>query len=131
MNSPVTASKPTCTVCSKFVGYEMLGLESLCDCFDLILLLRVFFLRSGSSGSVDGREWRLLLNGVSRREIDWKQFSVRFQLGFAGERTFGKWFQVGRAVQSIAAAAVASQPDRRRWWLVLLARHAAASVFCQ
>lgn len=50
VNSPVTASKPTCTVCSKFVGYEMLGLESLWDCFDLILFFNVFFLRS-SSGS--------------------------------------------------------------------------------
>lgn len=54
VNSPVSASKPTCTVCSKFVGLEMLGLESLCDCFDFILFLSVFFLRSGSSGSVDG-----------------------------------------------------------------------------
>lgn len=56
VNSPVTASKPTCTVCSKFVGYEMLGFESLCDCFDLILFFSVFFLRSGSSGSVGKRK---------------------------------------------------------------------------
>lgn len=62
VNSPVTASKPTCTVCSKFVGYEMLGLESLCDCFDFILFFSVFFLRSGSSGSA---------------KIEWHTFNTR------------------------------------------------------
>lgn len=46
------ASNPTCTVCSKFVGYEIFGLESLCDLLDLILFLSVFFFRSASSGSV-------------------------------------------------------------------------------
>lgn len=53
VNSPVTASNPTCTVCSKLVGYDIFGLESMCEGFvPLFLLFNVFFLRSASSGSV-------------------------------------------------------------------------------
>lgn len=53
VNSPVIGSKPTWTVCSKLVGYDILGFESLCDGLDpLILFFSVFFLRSRSSGSV-------------------------------------------------------------------------------
>lgn len=53
VNSPVTASKPTWTVCSKFVGYEIFGLESMCDGLEpFILFFNVFFLRSASSGSL-------------------------------------------------------------------------------
>lgn len=53
VNSPVTASKPTWTVCSKLVGYDIFGFESLegLDVDPLILLFNVFFLRSLSSGS--------------------------------------------------------------------------------
>lgn len=52
VNSPVTASNPTWTVCSKFVGYDIFGLESLCDGLEpFILFLSVFFFLSASSGS--------------------------------------------------------------------------------
>lgn len=64
VNSPVTASKPTWTVCSKFVGYDILGLESWCDGFEpLILFFKVFFLRSGSSGSVKQKHKTLRIVG--------------------------------------------------------------------
>lgn len=54
VNSPVTASNPTCTVCSKLVGYDIFGLESMCEGFvPLFLPFNVFFLRSASSGSVN------------------------------------------------------------------------------
>lgn len=68
VNSPVIASNPTCTVCSKFVGYEIFGLESLCDLLDLILFLSVFFFRSPSSGSV----WNEM---ETRNEFIWVQSS--------------------------------------------------------
>lgn len=52
VNSPVMASKPTCTVCSKLVGYEMFGFESVWDGFEpFILFFKFFFFLSGSSGS--------------------------------------------------------------------------------
>lgn len=51
VNSPVQASKPTWMVCSKFVGYEMLGLSlSLC-LFPPLWPLCFFFSDSGSFGS--------------------------------------------------------------------------------
>lgn len=63
VNSPVTASKPTCTVCSKFVGYEIFGFASdagfTVDPFDFVF--DDFFLRSASSGSV---EWNYLNHNI-------------------------------------------------------------------
>jgi len=52
VNSPVIASKPTWTVCSKFVGYEIFGLsEPSLLFFTLDLTLSIFFFSdSGSFG---------------------------------------------------------------------------------
>lgn len=52
VNSPVIASKPTCTVCSKLVGYEMLGLSdrSLFFLWGTLTFKVFFFSDSGSLG---------------------------------------------------------------------------------
>lgn len=95
VNSPVTASKPTCTVCSKFVGYEMFGLESLCDCFDLILLLRVFFLRSGSSGSVDERMEFIGKSSVEDEKSIGNNFPFDFNYALRASVPLGSGFRSG------------------------------------
>lgn len=63
VNSPVTASNPTWTVCSKLVGYEILGFASF-DGFEDELFDFVFddfFFRSASSGS-ECKTFRSLAN---------------------------------------------------------------------
>lgn len=54
VNSPVSGSKPTWTVCSKLVGYDMFGF-SLSILFPLIrtgLFFKFFFFLSSPSGSL-------------------------------------------------------------------------------
>lgn len=65
-------SKPTCTVCSKLVGYDILGLsEEYLDRVDDFLVLRFFFFLSASSGSFgSGLSTVIVLtNSVPRFEV--------------------------------------------------------------
>lgn len=116
VNSPVIGSKPTWTVCSKLVGYDILGFESLCDGLDpLILFFSVFFLRSRSSGSVSDE--------LNRREVQSKIpcHSVRcMSLLTLWQRPHVHWR--GR-VSPITATAITGQTHWRRWRFVLLTGH--------
>lgn len=133
VNSPVIASKPTWTVCSKFVGYDMFGFKSF-EFFGVVLfafVLADFFFLS-SSGSANkaiqsqigqvGEDDSVGPTLGQRLQVDWRGALAAVMLVKTYQERVDDSCSANIGYRTFTSIR-RSQTHRRRWRLIFVARH--------